>query len=156
MICNECLRGFLCGECELPTTTKEASNDQSDDISDGSNDGGPVRRFSSVNARSRASRAFKRDAALRDQQSTGRKRAARAYPLDKSAACEWRGNINCGGGTTPIKGCDDGMQLNRHHGPDKNTLNNDEGNVHRICSHCHNRWHSKNDPDYVPGKPLKD
>lgn len=61
-----------------------------------------------------------------------------------------------GGGEFPIQGCSDGVQLNRHHGPDKNTLNNEPGNVHRICAHCHNRWHAKNDPDYDPNKPLKD
>lgn len=58
---------------------------------------------------------------------------------------------NCGGGTMPIVGCLDGKQQARHHGPDKNTLNNERGNVHRICHTCHNRWHTLNDPDYVWG-----
>jgi hypothetical protein len=121
---------------------------------------------------SRRSRRTKPDAALRDQQSTGRKRAARLYPLldrdgkplkssrsathDERADCEWRFNLKCGGGESPIQGCIDGRQYARHHGPDKNTLNNEPGNVHRICHNCHNRWHAKNDPDYDPNKPLKD
>lgn len=119
----------------------------------------------------RRTRSFKADAALKDQQSTGRKRAAREYPLlsltgqsiessrdfphDDRAYCEWRFGIKCGGGDSPIQGCVDGRQYARHHGPDKNTLNNDEGNVHRICHTCHNRWHAANDPDYDPNKPLK-
>lgn len=56
---------------------------------------------------------------------------------------------NAGGGKIPIVGCLDGMQQARHHGPDKNTLNNERGNVHRICHTCHNRWHTLNDPDYI-------
>lgn len=44
-------------------------------------------------------------------------------------------------------GCDN-LQQCRHHGPDKNTLNNDPGNVHRICHWHHNNWHALNDPDY--------
>jgi len=43
------------------------------------------------------------------------------------------------------------MQEARHHGPDKNTLNNEKGNVHRICHSCHNRWHTLNDEDYIWG-----
>jgi hypothetical protein len=94
---------------------------------------------------------YKDDSALRDQQSTGRKRAAKAYPLDPEADCEWRMRKNCGGGQFPIVGCMKGKQQARHHGPDKNTLNNERGNVHRICHQCHNRWHTLNDPDYVWG-----
>ncbi len=94
---------------------------------------------------------YKNDATLRDQQSTGRKRAAVMYPLDSDADCEWQRKKNCGGGKHPIVGCVDGKQEARHHGPDKNTLNNDSGNVHRICHKCHNRWHAKNDSDYVWG-----
>jgi hypothetical protein len=94
---------------------------------------------------------YKTDAVLKDQQSTGRKRAAVMYPLDKESDCEWRLRENCGGGKYPIVGCSDGKQQARHHGPDKNTLNNDSGNVHRICHQCHNRWHAKNDGEYVWG-----
>jgi hypothetical protein len=97
-------------------------------------------------------RTYKREGTLKDQQSTGRKRAARLYPLNPEASCEWRGLKNSGGGPIPIVGCNSGTQQARHHGPDKNTLNNDEGNVHRICHRCHNRWHTKNDPVYVAGE----
>lgn len=97
-------------------------------------------------------RTYKREGTLKDQQSTGRKRAAKLYPLNPDAPCEWRGCKFAGGGPLPIVGCNSGTQQARHHGPDKNTLNNDEGNVHRICHRCHNRWHTKNDPVYVPGE----
>jgi len=94
---------------------------------------------------------YKDDSSLRDQQSTGRKRAAKLFPLDSEASCEWKMQKNCGGGQFPIVGCLNGFQQARHHGPDKNTLNNEKGNVHRICHTCHNRWHTLNDPDYVWG-----
>lgn len=93
-------------------------------------------------------RTYKDDSNLRDQQSTGRKRAAAKFPLDETAPCEWSMKKNCGGGKFPITGCVTGLQMARHHGPDKNTLNNDEGNVHRICATCHNRWHTLNDEGY--------
>ena len=94
---------------------------------------------------------YKDESTIRDQQSTGRKRAALMYPLHPELACEWRGKDNVGGHKS-IMGCINGLQQARHHGPDKNTLNNDEGNVHRICHVCHNRWHTENDPDYVWGQ----
>lgn len=94
-------------------------------------------------------RTYKDDTVLRDQQSTGRKRAAIAFPLDKEKLCEWAGKKNCGGGKFPIVGCVGNLQQARHHGPDKNTLNNEKGNVHRICHTCHNRWHTLNDEGYV-------
>jgi hypothetical protein len=144
-LCNECRRGLPClsdpscnGTVVSILTIEEASDDT---------------ETPAIKPRARNQ---KRDAALKDQQSTGRKRAARAYPLDRSLPCEWRNKMGQGGGPHPIEGCTEGMQLNRHHGPDKNTLNNESGNVHRICAHCHNRWHSINDPDYVPGQILKD
>lgn len=84
---------------------------------------------------------------VRDPHSTGRKRAAQLYPIFKGEACEWRGKKNCGGGI-PIIGCIDGVQQARHHGPVKNTLRNEPTNVHRICTKCHNRWHTVNDPEY--------
>lgn len=82
-----------------------------------------------------------------DPYSTGRKRAAVMYPLFKTNPCEWRGKKNCGGGT-PIIGCINGLQQDRHHGPVKNPLRNEPGNVHRICKKCHNRWHEINDAIY--------
>jgi hypothetical protein len=83
-----------------------------------------------------------------DPLSTGRKRAAMQYPIFKDKPCEWRGKKNCGGGLVPIVGCINGFQRHVHHGPVKNTLRNEPTNVHRICNHCHNRWHAKNDPVY--------
>lgn len=89
----------------------------------------------------------KQDHKIKDPHSTGRKRAAVLYPLDRDAPCEWQnasvGNP-MGGGPRPLTfGCDN-LQSHRHHGPDKSTLNNSEGNVHRICAIHHNRWHSAN------------
>lgn len=82
-------------------------------------------------------RTFKDQNTLKDQQSTGRKRAAIAAPLDREAPCEWQGLLNAGGGVRPIVGCREGKQQDRHHGPDKSTLNNDVGvNLHRICKTC--------------------
>jgi hypothetical protein len=82
-----------------------------------------------------------------DRHSTGRKRAAQLYPIFKDKPCEWQGKKNCGGGT-PIVGCIKNLQRDRHHGPIKDTLRNEPGNVHRICKSCHNRWHAVNDPIY--------
>lgn len=98
----------------------------------------------------RGSRTRKDAESVRDPKSTGRKRAAVDFPLNFADACEWRGLANAGGGKFPIIGCMSGMQQARHHGPDKNTLNNSVGNVHRICDECHNIWHARNDPDYDP------
>lgn len=87
----------------------------------------------------------KLDSSLKDQQSTGRKRAAKAYPLDRDAPCEWIGIKQPGGSAIELPDCINGKQQCRHHGPDYNTLNNDEGNVHRICHSHHNYWHAAND-----------
>jgi hypothetical protein len=91
-----------------------------------------------------------------DPKSTGRKRAAVMYPLEEGMICEWAGLANAGGGGKPIIGCYNNPATNRHHGPDKSTLNNAEGNVHRICAHCHNRWHASNDPIYIVAFGTKD
>lgn len=32
-------------------------------------------------------------------------------------------------------------------------MDNEHGNVHRICNACHNRWHAKNDPSYDFNNP---
>lgn len=85
---------------------------------------------------------------LKDAKSTGRKRAAELYPIIDNAACEWKGQKNCGGGDYPIIGCLDGKQQHRHHGPVKDTTRNQQGNVHRICTPCHNHWHELNDINY--------
>lgn len=83
-----------------------------------------------------------------DSQSSGRKDAAKLYPLNSEAPCEWAGKANVGGNDFPILGCLEGKQQARHHGPDKNVQNNEQGNVHRICHYCHYRWHAKNDKTY--------
>jgi hypothetical protein len=91
---------------------------------------------------------YKEDEEVTDPHSTGRKRAAVAYPISKDMVCEWAGLKFAGGGLNPIVGCGGNKATNRHHGPDKDTLNNSEGNVHRICPKCHNRWHAQNDAAY--------
>lgn len=93
-------------------------------------------------------RSSRRRGNLTDAQSAGRKEAARLFPFDLDAPCEWQGKSNCGGGAHPILGCTEGRQDDRHHGPNKNTSFNEVGNVHRICKNCHNRWHLANDGDY--------
>jgi hypothetical protein len=83
-----------------------------------------------------------------DIESTGRKRAAAIAPIEEGMPCEWRNLKFAGGGVVPIMGCMAGIAKDRHHGPNKSTLANHLGNLHRICSHCHNRWHTLNDAYY--------
>jgi len=90
----------------------------------------------------------KADEDITDPHSTGRKRAAVLYPIEDGMICEWAKLKFACGGKFPIVGCIGNPATHRHHGPDKNTLNNEVGNVHRICVHCHNRWHTRNDPVY--------
>lgn len=89
----------------------------------------------------------KQDHAIKDPHSTGRKRAGVLYPLDRDAPCEWANadvRNPMGGGPKPVTfGCNN-LQSHRHHGPVRNTLRNEEGNVHRICALHHNNWHSQN------------
>jgi hypothetical protein len=84
----------------------------------------------------------------KDPVSTGRKRAAQMYPITPGMTCEWAGLKYAGGGVFPIIGCIGRPASDRHHGPDKNTMNNAAGNLHRICDFCHNTWHAVNDPYY--------
>lgn len=84
----------------------------------------------------------------KDPISTGRKRAAEMYPINAGMVCEWAGLKRAGGGVFPIVGCVGRPASDRHHGPDKNTMNNMQGNLHRICDFCHNTWHALNDPAY--------
>ena len=91
-----------------------------------------------------------------DITSTGRKRAADAYPIIPGMECQWAGLKCAGGGIVPIIGCLGNKAVARHHGPDKNTLHNDAGNVHLICVHCHNRWHTANDSYYAGERPSGD
>lgn len=100
---------------------------------------------------------------ITDIVSTGRKRAAMLYPIFENMKCEWAGLKFAGGGVEPIVGCDNNIiqpnkgpqKGDRHHGPDKNVINNSPGNVHRICSPCHNRWHAKNNK-YYGDRPQPD
>lgn len=86
----------------------------------------------------------------KDPLSTGRKRAASMYPIETGMVCEWAGLKLAGGGVVPIVGCLGRPASDRHHGPDKNTMNNAPENMHRICDFCHNTWHGINDPFYGP------
>jgi hypothetical protein len=91
-----------------------------------------------------------------DPESTGRKRAASALPKEVLAGmiCEWALLKEAGGGVFPVKGCHGNKATDRHHGPDKNTLNNERHeNLHGICAFCHNEWHAKNDPTYEGERP---
>lgn len=83
-----------------------------------------------------------------DPLSTGRKEAVKKFPIKAGMVCEWAWLQNAGGGVEPIIGCPGHPAEAVHHGPDKNTMCNIEGNVHRICAECHNRWHAVNDPYY--------
>jgi len=112
----------------------------------------------------------------KDRRSTGRKQAAIMYPIicrncDRPTTkrnrdeepcscnnritdlCEWQGKKDCGGGVIPIVGCAEGRQVDRHHGPIKDPMVNEVGNVHRICSVCHQRYHHLNDESWsdTPG-----
>lgn len=96
-----------------------------------------------------------------DPKSTGRKRAAMVAPIFSGMECEWSRLRFAGGGPRPIVGCVDTLiedkkgKGDRHHGPDKNVLNNSVGiNLHRICPNCHHRWHALNDPYYDPKRPA--
>jgi hypothetical protein len=90
-----------------------------------------------------------KDAAdITDVQSTGRKRAADMYPISEGMNCEWQGLAFAGGGVVTSIGCINNLATAIHHGPDKNTLNNNPENVHRICAKCHNWWHAQNDEFY--------
>lgn len=109
---------------------------------------------------------------ITDIKSTGRKRAAMVMPFLEGRVCDWAHLKFAGGGVIPILGCDgntiaqakkteDARELgadevgHRHHGPDKNVLNNTPGvNLHGICTPCHTRWHAANDPYYdEKGRP---
>lgn len=106
---------------------------------------------------------YKENDEVKDVLSTGRKRAAEVAPITDGMLCEWAGLRYAGGGVIPIIGCvgttivAEKGQGDRtgmiHHGPDKNTLNNDIKNLHRLCATCHNRWHTLNDPYYGTRPP---
>jgi hypothetical protein len=130
MACLGCGRGFH-DECEIGCERCHI------------NEGQIIRSLSS----GQRGQPLKDPSKITDPYSTGRKRAATMYPIFKTNPCEWRGQKNCGGGT-PIVGCIKGLQVDAHHGPVKNPLRNEPGNVHRICKPCHNHWHAVNDSIY--------
>ena len=78
MMCLECMRGFYCGECNVSVSLNEPS--EQEDYSESDETDTKIRRN-------------KPDSALKDQQSTGRKRAAKLYPLDRLAKCEWESSL---------------------------------------------------------------
>lgn len=102
---------------------------------------------------------------ITEVRSTGRKRAAMLYPIYENMECEWAWLKHAGGGVKPIIGCS-GNTIDpvksgnraghRHHGPDKNTINNGPLNVHRICASCHNRYHALNNKYYIGERPPAD
>lgn len=91
-----------------------------------------------------------------DPISTGRKEAAKKFPINPGMVCEWAWLRYAGGGIEPIIGCPGHPAEAIHHGPDKNTMRNVEGNIHRICAECHNRWHAANDKYYGERPTLAD
>lgn len=92
---------------------------------------------------------------MKDVLSTGRKRAALEAPIEEGTICEWATLKYAGGGVKPIVGCAGNFASDRHHGPNKSTLENTPGiNLHRICDHCHNRWHTANDQYYGKERPA--
>lgn len=103
---------------------------------------------------------------LVDPESTGRKRMAKLYPIAVGQVCEWAGRANAGGEYMPvgIVGCVNNPATDLHHGPDKNTLNNEKAsrgvgeneNIHVICSDCHNSTHAANDEFYPPYDRVAD
>lgn len=99
---------------------------------------------------------------MADALSTGRKRAAIVGDIPVGMVCEWALLKEAGGGVEPIKGCTGYPAEHRHHGPDKNTLNNERAgedrpiNLHLICTYCHNRWHAANDKHYEGERPKDD
>lgn len=102
-------------------------------------------------------RRYKNDDAVTDQQSTGRKRAAKLYPLTDAKGnklpCDIAGKSNAlptfmevqidGCGVRP--GTLPGNAQSRHH-HNYNTLDNERANVALLCHACHNLLHARNDP----------
>jgi hypothetical protein len=140
MACLGCGRGFH-WECESRTSEEKCCC-----INDQQPTGAitPLAGFTEAVIKSK--HGYKEDDDIGE--SAGRKRAAVLFEIVPDEPCEWRLLADCGGGQYPIIGCLTGKQENRHHGPDKKTSNNEEDNVHLICSNCHNTWHAKNDGFY--------
>lgn len=162
--CLDCGRGLhkLCDECECCESEQRETSGSSAKVSDGDGlfglaTGSRSRKHlqksdktSKPHTENSVGRPIKEPGDIQDKASTGRKRAAVLYPLFPDKPCDWQNLSDCGGGKFPIIGCIGGKQQHRHHGPDKNPLKNEPGNVHRICYNCHNIWHSQNNKDYDP------
>lgn len=145
VICVNCFLEYPVGYCllDLPEGCKKLESDSSS-----GNVGGELLEFD------REAYEGNKDATLNDPISTGRKRAARLFPIAPGQVCEWAWHKHCGGGVEPIVGCTGRPATNIHHGPDKSTLNNDRAtNISIICEFCHNRWHGANDKYYVEPRP---
>ena len=84
-----------------------------------------------------------------DPRSTGRKRANAVKPITPGMICEWAMQKNCGGGKHPIVGCSNSEAKHVHH-HDKDKMHNEPENLSRLCTRCHNEWHSRNDKDFDP------
>lgn len=146
-VCVLCIAGFPHDE-EICTNPEGALPE--DDL---------VARADSIQERIKAALGRPRmdESEMTDPESTGRKRAATALPTEQlnSMICEWALLKEAGGGVHPIRGCHGNKATDRHHGPDKNTLNNQRQiNLHGICSFCHNEWHAKNDNTYQGIRPV--
>jgi len=139
MACPECAVGYH-WECIIPNSVLSCCCDDDSEV------------FTAI-SKNRGGQLKEPDA-ITDLESTGRKRAALLYPFMEGMKCEWRNLFNAGGGVIPIVGCRSGLATARHHGPDKNTVNNSPNNVHRICADCHNRWHAVNDKFYDSIRPT--
>ncbi|HRP59180.1 MAG TPA: DUF6272 family protein, partial [Vicingus sp.] len=91
----------------------------------------------------------------KDQEAAGRMYAQRHFPIKEGEVCEWAWSKNAGGGVNPIIGCSGRPAKHIHHGPDKSVLNNDrESNISKVCAHCHNLYHARNDEFYPGTRPI--
>lgn len=143
LICVNCYLDYPVGYCEFDLEKGCKDNEASDGTA--SNQG-----FGLFDP----SEEPNKDEGLNDPVSTGRKRAAKLYPIAPGQVCEWAWKKHCGGSIEPIVGCTGRPATNIHHGPDKSTLNNDrETNISIICEYCHNRFHTANDKYYIEPRP---
>jgi hypothetical protein len=175
LVCFGCMVGFH-EECNSPKPTTEAVEGATPDFYMCCCWGNPKVNITSVPGNTvfaeEVRRTPKAAEEVRDQTSTGRKRAVVAMAewgrgLEGSI-CEWAYLRNAGGGAVPIIGCngtilrlvkrteavgENESPRHVHHGPDKSTLNNNPENLHSICASCHSRWHALNDPHYPENRP---
>lgn len=125
---------------------------------------GPSNKINGEGGQRAVGRPRKPDDEVQDLRSTHRRRGRATLQslgrLKPGQPCEWQGKKNVGGGNHPIIGCVNGVAYAVHHGPKKLYLGDDPDlllgnedinvatNLHYICTSCHNRWHSANDPCY--------